>query len=215
MKKFYKACAVILIGSLFGSLVLSNDVYAQAQSEALVENENDIYVQGKCETVNIEGINYTFEYSYKNGNRVVHISNDKDGRIDKVYYNESEKKVYYNGKAVMQLIESNKNISIGLYGGWTTVGTDSHYISWGEAVGTAVLASMISIAVGHGVGASAVIAAMGTGALSTLASCAGGGTVYIQEQTLKVPLEPPRRRYLWTFTASTGDSYGPFILNDF
>ena len=88
------------------------------------------------------------------------------------------------------------------------------HISWGAATTAEGIAAMISAALGL-IGTAGVIAAMGLAPLISLVGNAGGATIYIEEQTLHMAFEPPRRRYLWTFVASTGDSYGPFIINDF
>lgn len=73
----------------------------------------------------------------------------------------------------------------------------------------AAVAAAISVGLGF-IGGAAVIAAMGTGVLSVLAAGAVGGTVYIETYYMTIPFQPTQYLYIWYFTASTGDSYGPY-----
>ena len=59
--------------------------------------------------------------------------------------------------------------------------------------------------------AAGVIAAMGTTALGVLAASSGGGTVNVELQWFYAPFVTPQYRYIWSFKASTGDKYGPYI----
>ena len=74
----------------------------------------------------------------------------------------------------------------------------------------AAVAAAISVVLGS-IGGSAVIAAMGFAALSVIASGTVGGTVRYKLQRLHVPPSTYMHRYVWSFTASTGDYYGEYI----
>ena len=216
MKSFKKLLALTLIFSFCATMLFPNTVYAQTNIQANVQYSKDIYALELEETINIEGTNYTFSYLYENDNRIIYVPNDINSNIDKIYYDEESNIGYLNGQPCFKKITSSdsKDPSIIPFGGWETVGTDSVYISWGAATTAEGIAAMISAALGL-IGTAGVIAAMGLAPLISLVGNAGGATIYIEEQTLHMAFEPPRRRYLWTFVASTGDSYGPFIINDF
>lgn len=96
--------------------------------------------------------------------------------------------------------------------GWEILSTSSHYISWLQGTSVAVVAGAIAAFLGT-LGTAGVIAAMGTAALSALAASTSGGTLYVELHMHSVPLVTPQYRFVWTFTASTGDSYGPFYYH--
>lgn len=79
--------------------------------------------------------------------------------------------------------------------------TDSEYITWGKGISTAALAASISVVLGF-LGPAGVIAA---GAI--------GGTVNVELQMYQLPLVAPQYRYIWSFKASTGDFYGPYLYH--
>lgn len=73
----------------------------------------------------------------------------------------------------------------------------------------AAVAASISVGLGF-IGGAAVIAAMGTGVLSVLAAGAIGGTLYVETYYMTILFQPTHYLYIWSFTANTGDSYGPY-----
>ena len=98
--------------------------------------------------------------------------------------------------------------------GWEILSTSSHYISWtqGTTVAVAVVAGAIAVYLGS-LGTAGVIAAMETAALSAIASSSVGGTLYVELHMYSVPFVTPQYRFVWTFTASTGDPYGPYYYH--
>ena len=90
--------------------------------------------------------------------------------------------------------------------------TDSEYITWGKGISTAALAASISVVLGF-LGPAGVIAAMGTSAVGVIAAGAIGGTVNVELQMYQLPLVAPQYRYIWSFKASTGDFYGPYLYH--
>ena len=100
-------------------------------------------------------------------------------------------------------------LDLGFTDGWESLQTSSHYISWGEATTKAVIAGMIAIYLGS-LGTKGVIAAMGVGALGVIAANSSGGTVRTELQWYH-SLFYTQYRYVWSFEASTGDVYGPYI----
>ena len=69
-----------------------------------------------------------------------------------------------------------------------------------------MLAATIAAAVGS-IGGVAVIAAMGLSALSVIAASSSGGVVTATVYKLNSNITH-QYRYVWSFTASTGDYYG-------
>lgn len=73
-----------------------------------------------------------------------------------------------------------------------------------------MVAGAIAIALGS-VGGAAIIAAMGAGTLGVLAAQSSGGTVYYELQMERYN-GLAQYRYLISFTANTGDAYGPYAI---
>lgn len=205
MNKIKKILAIMLAVVFGANMVFCQTVYASEETYL----HYDLYSENGSETVNIDGINYTYHYFYDNGNRAVTIENDKNNTVDKIVYDAAAAMLHLNGKSI-PVLDSAVTIQGYASGDWESLSSDSHYISWAEAVTVAVLAGMIAAFLGS-IGGAAVIAAMGTTALGVLAGSAGGGTVYVDLQWFQIPFVAPQYRYVWSFTASTGDSYGPYI----
>ena len=149
----------------------------------LDSNIDDLYLNQKSETVDIEGTSYTYDYSYEGNNRTIYITNNSDNSVEKVSYDEDNSKIYYNDKA-LDVIEKKDNIksygstysTLAAKNTWVTVSTSSKYVSWSKGISAAALAAVIAVPLA-GLGAAGVIAAMGMGALGVLAAGAIGGTV--------------------------------------
>lgn len=146
----------------------------------------------------------------ENGNRAVTITNNINNNIDKIIYDIESSIMYLNGKVFSTFVNNNN----ALYhsnditaDGWKILSTDSHYISWREAI-----AGMIAVYLGT-LGTAGVIAAMGTTALGIIAANSSGGTLYVELHSYSAPFVTPQYRFVWTFTASTGDSYGPYYYH--
>lgn len=77
----------------------------------------------------------------------------------------------------------------------------------------AVVAVMISAALGFGIGPADIIGAMGAARMSVLAAACTGGTVYLELHMYTAPFTQPQYRYAWTFTASDA-KYDPFYLRN-
>lgn len=170
----------------------------------------DLYVNEASETVNIGGTTYTYYYYYENGDRAINIVNHESGYTDKIVYDETESKIYLNGNQFAVINYTVCTPALAYTDGWESLGACSYYISWGTATTAAVVAGMIAIYLGS-LGPRGVIAAMGIGALGIIAANSSGGTLSADLQWYHVPLMTPQYRYIWTFEASTGDTYGPYI----
>ncbi len=174
--------------------------------------DNNIYRAGKTEVVNINGVNYTYHYSLENGIRKIEVTEENSNKTDIVTYNESNSTIYLNGRvvgtggAVIQSRTGSNTSSSSPYGEY--IGSFSHRVTWGEGVSVGVVAACIAAGCGF-LGAGAIIALFGYTALSGLAFSSVGGTVYGDIYILTGP-ESTLYTYIWSFTAWTGDSYGPF-----
>lgn len=124
-------------------------------------------------------------------------------------YDTLTNKMTLNGKTIRTSHTSLKNlVSTDRTSFWEDLGSDSHYISWAEGTTVAVVAAVIAVPLST-LGAKGVIAAMGVGALGVIAANSSGGTIYIHLYTHRT-LTNTLNRTVWSFTAGTGDSYGPY-----
>ena len=155
-----------------------------------------------------------YNYFYEDGKRVVTITNNTDIHIDKLVYDTTTSIMYLNGEIFWMPDDDMIQLQSGgmTADGWEILSTSSHYISWLQGTSVAVVAGAIAAFLGT-LGTAGVIAAMGTAALSALAASTSGGTLYVELHMHSVPLVTPQYRFVWTFTASTGDSYGPFYYH--
>lgn len=170
---------------------------------------SDLYATEQSEMVYIDGDSYTYNYYYENGSRAIDIINNQSGHIDKIVYNQAENIIYLNEDQLAVIDNTASTLDLGFTDGWESLQTSSHYISWGEATTKAVIAGMIAIYLGS-LGTKGVIAAMGVGALGVIAANSSGGTVRTELQWYH-SLFYTQYRYVWSFEASTGDVYGPYI----
>lgn len=208
MKKFKRILATIL-AVIFCFNISVIPTYAADVNDSTI---SDFPLAGTSEIVEIEGTNYKYDYYLEDGMRKVDITNMSTNTMDRIVYNPSTYTMYLNGS----IFSTKTEPLITPYSlrttadGWEIVSTDSHYISWAEGTSVAVIAGMIAAALGFGVGGAAIIGAIGFEALSVLAAASTGGTVYVELHMFTAPFAQPQYRYMWTFTASTGDKYGPF-----
>lgn len=211
MNKIEKTFAALLIVTV---LVLSMSTQAAFAGDTLLGNlaglsSADIYGQGKTEIVNIDGADYTYHYSYDDeGNRTVTVE-DNAGNIDVLTYDQMTSSIFMNNEVIGTTSTSNDSQLV-CSTDYEYVGSDSFRVSWAAGTSVAVVAGAIAIAVA-GLGAGGVIAAMGSGSLSILASNSIGGMVYVDYYTAQVGMQI-FDKFVWTFTASSGDSYGPFTF---
>lgn len=79
-KRASKSIALSLVGVTIATPIL-NTSYAYSNTNILNVNsykddKKDLYAEKETETINIDGVNYTYQYYYKNGNRAITITND-------------------------------------------------------------------------------------------------------------------------------------------
>lgn len=198
MKKTKRFLAVILTIMCTFNILFAQTAYASEHT---------------IETVEINGINYTYNSFVENEKYFIIITNDVDGTTDTILFDISASILYLNGEVVSIIDNPIQSQSIGTTAdGWEILSKNSHYISWKEGTTAAAIAAMISVALGF-LGKAGVIAAMGSAALGAIAGCSIGGTVYVETHMRSVFLSPTQYRYEWTFTDSTGTLYGPYYYH--
>lgn len=205
MKKFQKVLAMMLAFICAFNLCFIPTFAAEPTA-------NDFALANTSEIVEIDGINYKYDFYQEAKTRVVMITNMNTQNVDRLTYNPSSSTMYLNGEVLAEITNNNAIIpSIGTRADvWQTLSSESHRITWAEGTTAAVVAGAIAIFLAT-LGPAGVIAAIGAGSLSILAASCTGGTLYIEIQMFSAPFVAPQYRYLWSFTADTGDYYGPFI----
>lgn len=208
MKKFQKLLAAILSVTLcLNAFVVP--VLADSPVSSAFSFEN------ASEFIEIDGVNYKFDYSMDSNTRIVTVTNLSTAEVDIVAYNPSESTIYLNDSVLAKITDdSSISYTSEARAGWTDISSSSHYISWKQGTSVAIVAAALATFLGS-LGTAGVIAAMGTAALGTLAASASGGTLYLTLQEYYVPLATPQYRYEWSFRASTGDYYGPYYYHVF
>lgn len=189
-------------------LVLLVNPAIRVQAYATSESEYDRYANCVTESIDIDGVVYNFYYCYQNGNRTIIITNNSNDCVDIVSYNEEASLVLLNDEACISIVDSS-TVQPMYTDGWELVSSSSKRVEWAAGTNSAVVAAALAVYLPT-LGAVGVIAAMGSAALGTLAASAIGGTLYTELQWCHTFLSDPQYRYYWTFTASTGDRYGPF-----
>ncbi|MDO4489884.1 MAG: hypothetical protein Q4B85_02245 [Lachnospiraceae bacterium] len=141
--------------------------------------------------------------------RKVEIINRTTGNVDHVVYHLKSSVLYVNGIPVAQKAGSSNYLSYSgtTADGWTILGTNTHYVSWAQSTAVVVAAAIGSVIAQK---ASVIIASMGMAAISALADCCSGGTLYYELHMYSTASVLPQYRYKWIFTANTGDVYGPY-----
>ena len=205
MKQFKKSIRVIISMILVMALLGGSCVFATDSRKAIFTLENT------CEIIEIENTEYKYEYFMEDGMRVVTITNMSTNSIDKITYNPITGAAYLNNSLFAERIKSSANTkSLGYTAdGWEILARDSYYITWSQGTTIAIVAGAIAVYLGS-LGAGGVIAAMGAAALSVLAACCAGGTLDLELHMYSMPFVETQYRYKWSFTANTGESYGPY-----
>ena len=196
--------------SLFLALAMVLGLSGQAFAAEVVETESS---NTAADTLYIDGTNYTYEHDYSRDKRTITISNDKNSDIDVIIYDLGSSYLYLNGE-IIGTVSSTINVPVGYYSsqaddGWEVLSSDSHKITWAEGTGTAAVLGALAVVL-PSLGPVGIAEAIGMGALATLAASSSGGTLDLEISMFHVPPKPPTYRYVWTFTASTGDVYGPY-----
>lgn len=180
-----------------------------------IESETDMYAQHVTENVNIEGVNYKYEYYYDSkGERNILVTNTATSESNILTYNEKTSTIYLDNeklgevKTVFENDPELKDISRSPRLAWTLQGTFHNTISWGKGTTVAMVAGAIAVYLAT-LGTAGVVAAMGSGSLSVLASNTIGGTLH---RTLYRSTSGSlvHHKYNWSFVANTGQRFGTY-----
>ena len=211
--------------------ILTAAMAMTATVPAFAENNNlppsgDLFAQEFCETVNIEGVNYTYQYSYnEEGNETIVITNDVDDRVDIVSLDPDNSVIMLNDKvaATIDIVEntelSNLNDEqISPQSDWVRIGSpETKTITIKDAETVDQVAAIIRV------GLTAVQFVYSAYFAITIAMVvAKMGTVFLQayvwmnvDATLRgefyqmVSFGTVQYRYDWTFTDKNGRTSGP------
>ena len=190
------------------SFILSFVLLVSSSSFAVINNTSNF------NKAVIDNEVYVFTNSLvRNGNTKTIITNLTTNTSDVLTTNADSTKFYLNGGLVATVSEQPVNEfpqpnALARSGSFTYIGTTTKNITWLQSTTVAVVAGLIAIAVGN-IGAAAVITAMGSATLSILAAQSSGGKVTTKTYEMRTP-SVVTYKFVWTFTASTGNSYGPF-----
>ncbi len=213
-KNLKKVTALVLCSVL----CMGTTAYASEESSVILEVEKDIYGAGMEETINIEGINYTYKYYYgEDGSREIRVENNANDEVEIIKYDEDASEVLVNDEVVAtvsdveEITDTEENMGLGVQTAkasrWKYIGTIKKKFSWKKniAVSTAagVIASVIPL-----VNAATVMAKIGLGVLSGLAKYSVKGTVTIKTYQLKAG-KVTNNKFVWTVVAN-GKKYGPY-----
>lgn len=210
MKKIKKILATILTVIFCFNVSITPTYAADFTSSTM----SDFPLAGTSEIVTIDGINYKYDYYMENGLRKIDVTNINTNTVEKVAYDPETSTMYLNGS----IVSTKPELPIAPYSigttadGWEILSKETHKISWGEGISVAALAAMIGAALGF-IGGAGVIGAMGMAGLSVIAAGSVGGTVYLELHMYSAPFVQPQYRYMWTFTPSTGEVYGPYYTH--
>lgn len=188
---------------------------------ALAAESNDN--TGQNETIVIDGSLYEFEDAYWNGMPATYINNLTENTRDVVYYDEATGTVYWNGTPIAYVEKvSTDEVTTSLSNAiplannddyWTYHDTSTHTISWPEIkafqIGVIVVGTAIAAAL-PGITAVQVISAVGIFALNEIADTCEGGTLTCVGYSHVLNDGTIQFRFDWSFTATTGKTYGPF-----
>ena len=218
MKKIFKKMGCLL---LMGMIVMTNYNVSNAQELDSSEITEDVFAAEVTEIITIDEMDYTYSYYYdSDGNKAIDIFNNNDGVSETLCYDSESGEILLDSEQIatvdndfsilnnynIDVLDSIDSYSVNAASQWINRGSQSSKITWKQGATVAVVAGVIAIALGYG-DAELVIASMGAGTISIIASlCAGGTvrhTVYEHRSTHKIKIE-------WTFTANTGESFGPY-----
>lgn len=191
MKKLFKTLIALTLCSIlsFGLTVhaADNDLEIEIQ-----KSEKEIYGNNLEETININGINYTYNYYYdKDGNRTIRTTNNSTKHVDIIKYDKETSEILLNDEVIVSsnnisdstTLEKNIN-KTSRANRWKYIGTKKKNFSWKKNELVSNVAASLAMAI-PGVTVKQVIAQMGLTLLSQLAKTSTKGTVTTKTYQLK------------------------------
>jgi len=219
-KSFKKIVAIVLTAAITMTTTIP----------AFAENNNkptgDLFAQEFSETISIEGVEYTYQYSYnEDGNETIVITNNENDRVDVVTLDESNSAILLNDKiaATIDTVASTElsNLNEGQImpqSGWVRIGSpETKTITIEDAETVDQVAAIIRIGLTamsyaysqfFSITIATVIAKMGTIFLQAYVWANIEATLYGEFYQM-VSLGSVQYRYDWTFTDRNGRTSGP------
>lgn len=116
-KRAIKSIALALVGVTI-AIPVANSVSAMEinsvskQNIELTNTENDIFNQGLVESIDIEGVTYTYEYYYDtNGFKSISITNMARSQTQILTFDEKTSNIYLDGQKISEVNSSYDNVS--------------------------------------------------------------------------------------------------------
>ena len=209
MKKYIKIVAPILV------LVMVFHIYAIPASATYTHRQVlDKNEKRYTESVDVDGNEYIYEYDYStDGNRTIQVFSTTTGETDIIVYDLVGSTIFMNDELVAIVKTSAFKTTATEFTemGWVYLASNSIYISWAKGVTATGVAGIITLALGI-LGVEYVLLQMGTSTLGIIAGASIGGTLDFTYYEWQPVFYPYQLMYNFTFTASTGDSYGPYSI---
>lgn len=191
MKKLFKTLIALTLCSIlsFGLTVHAADNGLEIEIQ---KSEKEIYGNNLEETININGINYTYNYYYdKDGNRTIRTTNNSTKHVDIIKYDKETSEILLNDEVIVSsnnisdstTLEKNIN-KTSRANRWKYIGTKKKNFSWKKNELVSNVAASLAMAI-PGVTVKQVIAQMGLTLLSQLAKTSTKGTVTTKTYQLK------------------------------
>lgn len=200
-----------MIISLFTSASASDLTLSDPASD--MNHTRDIYEENLSEILSINNADYLYSYSYQNGNRTTSITNLETGVTDVLIFDSATLTTYLNGEVIATISKVCSSVSgngdVSICAAYQVIATETHRITWAEGTTAAVVAGMIAAYIG--IKSSNVLLVIGSTALAAVVGSCTGATLYTELLLYTAPLATPQNVVKWTFTADTGDKYGPFF----
>lgn len=136
-KKFKKICSLFLIFSIVFITSISPVAAHTASSLTYLDPDknNGVYL---VENLTIEGKDYTFTHSRKDGKNIIDISGAEEHTI---VASDNSDKIYVDNEVAGTI---NRMASSD---GWTYFGPETHVISWKEGASVALIAGLMAVVV--------------------------------------------------------------------
>ena len=116
-----------------------------------VSLSQNVFAENYSETVEIDGINYTYHYTYdKKGNETTTITNDADDRTSVVYSNRETGEIFLNEELVAMVTQESivtNDASIAAIGQWELKGSGSSPITTNTTKTVDEVAGVIAAAI--------------------------------------------------------------------
>ncbi len=211
-------CAVMTIVTIPNIDVFADEL--NDNNKLNTSNETDLYAEKFVENISIEGDSYTYKYYYnENGDRSISVLNNTKSTVETITYDDESSNIYLDSKKVAEVVTADDtmhSVSRRAATKWKCLGSQSRYIKWYEAIGAGAVAAVLATRI-PGLGASAIVASCGMGALNAIARgtvlVGAGGTLYWTTWSSKAG-KFTRLKYDWAFKTRYGKRYGTYHCYD-